>query len=42
MEENILDKLDMRKLGRELQQARTKRGLKQAEAAQVLMLLARR
>ncbi len=36
MEENILDKLDMRKLGRELQQARTKRGLKQAEAAQVL------
>ncbi len=36
MEENILDKLDMRKLGRELQQARTKRGLNQAEAAQVL------
>ena len=36
MEENILDKLDMRKLGRELQQARTKRGLKQAEAAQIL------
>ncbi len=36
MEENILDKLDMRKLGRELQQARMKRGLKQADAAQIL------
>lgn len=36
MEENILDKLDMRKLGRELQLARTKRGLTQADAAQIL------
>jgi DNA-binding XRE family transcriptional regulator len=36
MEENILDKLDMRKLGRELQLARTKRGLTQADAAQML------
>jgi DNA-binding XRE family transcriptional regulator len=36
MEENILDELDMRKLGRELQLARTKRGLTQADAAQML------
>ncbi|NOH01694.1 MAG: ImmA/IrrE family metallo-endopeptidase [Chloroflexi bacterium] len=36
MEENILNKLDMRKLGRELQQARSKRGLTQADVAQVL------
>ena len=36
MEENILDKLDLLKLGRELQQARMKEGLKQSDAAQVL------
>jgi len=36
MNRNILDKIDMRKLGRELQQARMKRGLKQADAAQIL------
>ena len=36
MEENILDKLDMHRLGRELQLARTKRGLTQADAAQYL------
>ncbi len=36
MEENILDKFDMRKLGKELQLARTKRGLTQADAAQML------
>jgi Zn-dependent peptidase ImmA (M78 family)/DNA-binding XRE family transcriptional regulator len=36
MEENILDKLDMKKLGRELQLARTKRGLTQADVAQQL------
>ena len=36
MEENILDKLDMRKLGQELQLARTKRGFTQAEVAKIL------
>jgi Zn-dependent peptidase ImmA (M78 family)/transcriptional regulator with XRE-family HTH domain len=36
MEENILEKLDLHQLGRELQRARTKRGLTQAEAAQIL------
>lgn len=36
MEENILDKLDMRKLGRELQQARMKSGMKQVEVAEIL------
>jgi Zn-dependent peptidase ImmA (M78 family)/DNA-binding XRE family transcriptional regulator len=36
MDKNILSTIDMRKLGRELQQARTKRGLKQADAAQIL------
>lgn len=36
MEENILEKLNMRNLGQELQMARTKRGLTQADAAQVL------
>jgi len=36
MDENILDKLDMYKLGRELQLARTKRGLTQADVAQQL------
>jgi len=36
MEENILDKLDIRELGRELQLARTKRGLTQADVAQML------
>jgi Zn-dependent peptidase ImmA (M78 family)/DNA-binding XRE family transcriptional regulator len=36
MEENILDELDMRKLGRELQLARTKSGLTQADVAQML------
>jgi Zn-dependent peptidase ImmA (M78 family)/DNA-binding XRE family transcriptional regulator len=36
MDENILEKLDLHQLGRELQQARTKRGLTQADAAQIL------
>lgn len=36
MKKNILDNIDIHKLGRELKQARIKRGLKQAESAQIL------
>ena len=36
METNILDTIDMRELGKELQQARIKRGLTQEEAAKII------
>lgn len=36
MEDNILEKIDVRKLGQELQAARMKRGLTQLDAAQLL------
>lgn len=36
MNTNILDTIDMRTLGRELQQARTKRGMTQEEAAKII------
>ncbi len=36
METNILDTIDMRELGKELQQARTKRGLTQEDAANII------
>lgn len=36
MDTNILDTIDMRELGRELQQARTKRGLTQEDAARII------
>jgi DNA-binding XRE family transcriptional regulator len=36
MNTNILDTIDMRELGRELQQARTKRGLTQEDAAKII------
>ena len=36
MTTNILDTIDMRELGRELQQARTKRGLTQEDAAKII------
>jgi len=42
MDTNILDTIDMRELGKELQQARIKRGLTQEEAAKLSRLLARR
>ncbi len=36
MDTNILDTIDMRELGKELQQARTKRGLTQQDAAKII------
>ncbi|HLJ35893.1 MAG TPA: XRE family transcriptional regulator [Ktedonobacteraceae bacterium] len=36
MNTNILDTIDMRKLGKELQQARSKRGMTQEEAAKII------
>jgi len=36
MDTNILDTIDMRELGKELQQARIKRGLTQEEAAKII------
>src|SRR5437016_1666901 len=36
METNILDTIDMRELGKELQQARIKRGLTQEDAAKII------
>ncbi len=36
MNKNILDNIDMRELGKELQRARMKKGLNQADAAEIL------
>ena len=36
MDKNILDSIDMSKLGRELQQARVRKGLTQEDAAKII------